>query len=107
LVEPKGKGNKTMNDLKKIIRDFNNLCVKQKMESLRVYINDSKTIVKFLKSMELKNFLELFINNEYYNKEKPFFVLSYDTYAQSKDNDEILEYINERVERFDFLDFIK
>jgi precorrin-4 methylase len=107
LVEPKRKGNKTMNDLKKIIRDFNNLCVKQNMESLKVFSNDGKTIGKFLIVMELENFLEAFSNNEYYNKEKPYFVLSYDTYAQSKTEEEILEYINERVERFDFLDFIK
>jgi hypothetical protein len=77
------------------------------MESLRVYINDYKTIEKFRNNMEYKDFLESFVNNEYYDVKKPYLVLSYDTYAQSKSEEEILEYIDERVERFDFLDFIK
>jgi hypothetical protein len=95
-----------VSQLKRKIADFNIKCVSINQLNMRVFINNYQTIKYFQNSVEHKDFMESFIGNEFYDVKKPYFVLSYDTYAHSMNDQEILEYIDERLERMSFVDFI-
>lgn len=106
LYDKERKGNK-MNTTKRKVANFNFVCFKEKMEGLKIYINDYQTIKEFREKITHQEFLESFIDCGTYDVKKPWFVLSYDTYAQSMNDEEIVDYIEERLERMDFLKFIK